>query len=79
MSPTVFREHGFRFFFFSREEPRMHIHVHAQEGEAKFWMEPEIELAVNHGLPDHDLRTMRRIIEERVDEIREAWNRHFGS
>jgi len=79
MSPTVFREHGFRFFFFSREEPRMHIHVHAQEGEAKFWMEPEIELAVHHGLPDHDLRTMRRIIEERVDEIREAWNRHFGS
>ena len=57
----------------------MHIHVHAQKGEAKFWMEPEIELAVNHGLPDHDLRTMRRIIEERVDEIREAWNRHFGS
>ncbi len=57
----------------------MHIHVHAQEGEAKFWMEPEIELAVSHGLPDHDLRTMRRIIEERVDEIREAWNRHFGS
>ncbi len=79
MSPTVFREHGFRFFFFSREEPRMHIHVHAQQGEAKFWMEPEIELAVSHGLPDHDLRTMRRIIEERVDEIREAWNRHFGS
>ncbi|MFN7338865.1 MAG: DUF4160 domain-containing protein, partial [bacterium] len=28
MSPTVFREDGYRFFFFSREETRMHVHVH---------------------------------------------------
>ncbi len=27
MSPTVFRERGYRFYFFSREEPRMHVHV----------------------------------------------------
>jgi hypothetical protein len=27
LSPTVFREGEFRFFFFSREESRMHIHV----------------------------------------------------
>jgi hypothetical protein len=33
-SPTVFREAGFRFYFFSREEPRMHIHVQGQNGEA---------------------------------------------
>ena len=78
MSPTVFRERGFRFFFFSREEPRMHIHVNAQNGEAKFWIDPEIQLAVNHGLPDHDLTTIRGILEERVDEIRAAWHRHFG-
>ncbi|MCK5131914.1 MAG: DUF4160 domain-containing protein [Candidatus Sabulitectum sp.] len=40
MSPTVFREKGFRFFFFSREEPRMHIHVRCSDGEAKFWLTP---------------------------------------
>ena len=27
MSPTIFREGGYRFFFFSREEPRMHVHA----------------------------------------------------
>ena len=47
MSPTVYREDGYRFFFFSREENRMHIHVVSNDGEAKFWIEPEIELAVN--------------------------------
>jgi hypothetical protein len=35
MAPTIFRAHGFRFFFFSREEPRMHVHVNHAEGEAK--------------------------------------------
>lgn len=50
MSPTVFRQGGFRFYFFSREEPRMHIHVMGPHGEAKFWMEPEIELAQNYRL-----------------------------
>lgn len=32
MSPTVFREKGYRFFFFSREEPRMHVHVIKNHG-----------------------------------------------
>ena len=36
MSPTIFRAGGYRFYFFSREEPRMHVHVHHEAGEAKF-------------------------------------------
>ncbi len=50
MSPTVFRYTSYRFHFFSREEERMHVHVSANTGEAKFWLEPEIALAVNHGI-----------------------------
>jgi hypothetical protein len=50
MSPTVFREGPFRFFFFSREEERLHIHVQSADGEAKFWLEPTIEVARNYGL-----------------------------
>jgi hypothetical protein len=49
MSPTIFREGPFRFYFFPREETRMHVHVHATAGEAKFWLEPRIELARNYG------------------------------
>jgi hypothetical protein len=78
MSPTVFRDRGFRFFFFSREEPRMHVHVQSERGEAKYWLDPDIELALNHGLPEHDLTTIRSIIEDRADEIRAAWREHFG-
>jgi hypothetical protein len=38
MSPTVFKERGYRFFFFSREEERMHVHVVSGDGEAKYWL-----------------------------------------
>ena len=45
VSPTVLRIRGFRFYFFSREEPRMHVHVYHANGEAKFWLEPTVEVA----------------------------------
>lgn len=79
MSPTVFREGPFRFYFFSREETRMHVHVQAAEGEAKFWLEPEIELAMSVGLPRHQVNTALEMVKEHEDEIRKAWDAHFGS
>jgi hypothetical protein len=77
MSPTIFRDHGFRFFFFSREETRMHVHVQSTAGEVKFWIEPSISLARNGGLSDSDLVMAEKIVRERNDEIRNAWYRHF--
>ncbi|WP_082881042.1 DUF4160 domain-containing protein [Methylomonas sp. DH-1] len=78
MSPTVFKEAGFRFYFFSREEPRMHVHVQAQNGEAKFWLEPTITLAQHTGLSQNDLNKALRLVQEHENEIRDAWYRHFG-
>ena len=78
MSPTVFQEKGFRFFFFSKEENRKHVHVYCGDGEAKFWLEPTVELAENHGLKRKQLSEARRIIEERKDEIIDAWKKHLG-
>ena len=78
VSPTLFRVAGLRFFFFSREESRLHVYVAGPDGDAKFWLEPELELAENHGLSRRALSEARRVIEERTDEIRTAWSRHFG-
>ena len=43
--PTVFVEGPYRFYFFSREETRKHVHVASSDGEVKIWLEPEISLA----------------------------------
>ena len=77
MSPTLFRERGYRFFFFSREETRMHVHVGHAEGEAKFWIEPEIALAENYRLTAQSLREAETLVRTHEKEIRDAWHRHF--
>jgi hypothetical protein len=78
MSPTVFREAGFRFYFFSREESRMHVHVHCSNGEAKFWIEPAITLAQNSGMNDRQVRDAQALVEEHENDIRSSWQQHFG-
>lgn len=77
MSPTVFRVKDYRFFFFSREETRAHVHVSSPEGEAKFWIEPEVELVLNRGLSARQVDEIHSIVKERSDEIRAAWQEHF--
>ncbi|MGA8086453.1 MAG: DUF4160 domain-containing protein [Terracidiphilus sp.] len=79
--PTVFRDRGFRFFFYSNEgTPRepVHIHVERDENEAKFWVNPIVQVAYNDG---HDARTLRElsgIIEVNRERIVRAWNEFFG-
>jgi len=79
MSPSVFREKGYRFYFLSNEENRIHIHVTCEKGEAKFWLEPIISLATYHNLNSKRLGEIQNIIEEHKDEIVQAWNKHFGN
>lgn len=62
-----------------REELRAHVHIHHVEGEAKFWLEPEIELAQSYGLTDRRLSTALELIRRHEHEIRTAWKRHFRS
>ncbi len=78
MSPTIYREKGYRFFFFSREESRIHVHVMCDSGEAKFWLEPEIELAKNFNLSRTQLREIETLIEVHHHEFIGAWKEHFG-
>ena len=77
MSPTVFRVRGYRFYFFSREESRPHVHVHHAAGEAKVWLDPAVELALNHGLTSSQVAMALRLVQEHEHEIRAAWETHF--
>ncbi len=77
MSPTILRDRGYRFYFFSREEPRMHVHVQGAASEAKFWLEPRVELAQNFGMDPRSLRIAKAIVEDNSDVFRDAWNRYF--
>ena len=77
MSPTVLRYKKYRFFFFSREETRKHVHVVSPEGEAKFWLEPIVALEESVHLNPRELKELQEVIERKRDEIVRAWNTHF--
>ena len=78
MSPTIFRDGSLRFYFFSREVSRIHVHVKGPDGEAKFWIEPSIELTQNYGLTERQVKAALKLIQEHEDEIRQAWATHFS-
>lgn len=53
----------------------MHIHVVCSDGEAKFWLSPDIELAKNCGLTRLQLKEIENIIEVHCDEFKNAWKK----
>jgi uncharacterized protein DUF4160 len=56
----------------------MHIHAFHAKGEAKFCLEPTIELAQNLGLSSRLVTSALRLVQGHGNEIRGAWEAHFG-
>jgi len=79
MAPTIVRDGPFRLFFFSREEVRVHVHVAHADGEAKFWLTPEVALANHTGLSATQIHQAQAIVNVHLKEIHDAWKQHFGS
>ena len=50
----------------------MHIHIFSPDGEAKFWIEPSLKLAVNKGLRETELKELENQIREHEQQIRNA-------
>jgi len=54
----------------------MHAHVESPDGGLKVWLEPRIEVAQNHGIPEREITKILRILEKRHGEIDERWREH---
>lgn len=78
MSPKFKEYNGYVFKIFSNEEPRVHIHIIKAENEAKYWLEPQIELAENYGFSNKDLKNIEEILELYGDEFKTKFRRHIG-
>ena len=56
----------------------MHIHVLCDGKEAKYWLEPQVELAKNTGIPEHKLSEIKKIVEKYADNFKEQFRKHIG-
>ena len=55
------------------------MHVRHGSRVAKFWIEPEISLAESYEMLPAELKEIENVVREKKDQIKEAWNDHFGS
>lgn len=54
------------------------MHVSHPDGEAKFWLTPQVAVAPSTGLSPKQLREAQAVVETHIEEIRDAWLRHFA-
>ena len=78
MSPKFRKEDGFVFKIYSNEEERMHVHVVKAENEAKFWLEPVIELAENFGFNNKEIKKITKMVETYGNEFKQQFAAHIG-
>jgi len=55
----------------------MHVHVISGGAEAKFWLEPDIELAKNYHYSRKQLKEIESLIEDHYNELISAWQKYF--
>ncbi len=56
----------------------MYVHATCSDGEVKYWLEPDTELANNYSLSLAQLNEIESLIEVHYDELKSAWKKHFG-
>lgn len=79
--PTIFRQNGYRFFFYSNEgSPREPVHVHVAKGggEAKIWLESELRVDRSRGLGAGELRYVLMVVSAHRAQIERTWHGYFG-
>jgi hypothetical protein len=76
--PTILRQDGFRFFFYSREgnEPS-HIHVVGHAGEMKVWLDTLVVAKVFNLSPKHQ-KVVMQIISQNQELLIKKWEEFHG-
>lgn len=75
--PTILRLNGYRFYFYSDEEDRPHIHVEYESRTAKFWIKP-VTLSKNEGLNASELSKAHKLTIKNENLFMEKWNEYFS-
>ncbi len=76
--PTILRQYGYRFFFYSgedREPP--HVHVIGHGGEMKVWI-VNISVAKTYRLSPQKQKRVLKIVEENKELLLNAWREFHG-
>jgi hypothetical protein len=73
--PTILRPGPYRFYFYSYDcgEPR-HTHVDRESMSVKYWLDPDVSLAENHGFNRKELRDIERLVRANLEKLKNEWD-----
>lgn len=76
--PVILRLFGFTFYFFSREQEPIHVHIEGADGYAVYDLinNSFVKRTVNN-VKTGDLRKIEMVLEENKETIIRAWNNYF--
>lgn len=76
--PTILRENGCRFYFYSHEpnEPP-HVHIDRGGSSMKVWLDP-VAMAKNIGFRRSEIHGIIAMVAEHRSQLLEAWHEYFG-
>lgn len=76
--PTIYRNAGYRFHFFSQDHTPPHIHVDKDGCSAKFLLRP-VRAVSNDGFKARDLARVEIMVKLGAKAFEDAWHGHFGT
>lgn len=76
--PKALEINGYQFRFYSNEndEPP-HVHVTKGSGNAKLWLEPDVEEEYSYNFKVKERKFIRETTVEKKEALIKAWNEHF--
>ncbi len=76
--PTIHREAGYRFFFYSQDHAPAHVHIEKDGTAAKFRLNPP-GLVRNDGFNARELARIADLVHKHAAKFEDAWYGHFGN
>jgi len=74
--PTIFREDGFRFFFFSDEHTPKHIHIEKADMYVRIELE-SLKVTDSYNANLKEIKRLQRIVEKNKKLLIGAWDEYF--
>ncbi|MGZ5207416.1 MAG: DUF4160 domain-containing protein [Sulfuricurvum sp.] len=75
--PTLLREDGYRFFFFSDEHLPKHVHIEKSNKYMRIELET-LKVTDNYQMTSKEMHETIRIVEKHKKDFLEVWDEYFN-
>ena len=76
--PTLHREGGFRYFFYSNDHEPSHVHIENGNKAANIELE-SLTVVEKFNLKGSDIKNILKVVEKKKDDFQKEWDESFSN